>query len=154
MNMDNFSEDIVKIIEKKGLVPKPQWYFLLLRWVFWLLAVFSILIGAIAFAVAEYVFFDNDGANVASLQDIAKNIPYIWLIVLVTFTISSYIWFRQTRKGYKYKTVAIVCGTVVISIILGLILNAFDFGQVAHKYLLSHTDFYDMLIHSSEDIQD
>jgi FtsH-binding integral membrane protein len=154
MNMDNFSENILKVIEKKEVIPKPRWHFLLKRWIFWLLAVFSILIGAIAFAVAEYVFFDNDGANVASLQDIAQNIPYVWFLVLIIFTISSYIWFRQTRKGYKYKTVVVVCGTVVISIILGLILNAFDFGQVAHKYLLSHTDFYDMLVHSSEDTQD
>jgi glucan phosphoethanolaminetransferase (alkaline phosphatase superfamily) len=156
---DQLPENIIKTIEERDLTPTPRWHFLLTRSVFWILAVLSVVVGGVAFGVADYVFFDNDGMSLASLQqssiqDIAQSIPYVWLAILAIFTLTAYYGFRKTRKGYRYATMWVVCGSIVASILLGITLNAFDFGQAVHKYLLSHTDFYDLLIHSSEDTKD
>ena len=156
---EQLPDNIIKTIEERNLVPTPRWRFLLTRSVFWVLAVLSVVVGSIAFVVAYYVFFDNDGISLSSLQqssiqDIAQSIPYIWLVILAIFTLTAYYGFRKTRKGYRYATTMVVTASIVASILLGITLNAFDFGQVVHKYLLSHTDFYDLLIHSSEDTQD
>ncbi len=154
--MDTFSEHIVKEIEARGATPKPRWQFLLTRGVFWALAIASVSVGGIAFAVADFVFFDNDGISFATLretpiQDIAQSIPVVWLLVLALFTASAYLGFRRTRKGYRYTTTLVVLAAIGTSVVLGLALNALDFGQTVHQYLLEHTDFYDPLIHSSED---
>jgi hypothetical protein len=127
--------------------------------VFWGLATLSVVVGGIAFSVADYVFFDNDVVRLASfqassIQDIARSIPYVWLVILGIFMLVAYYGFRKTRKGYRYATAAIVLASIGASILLGITLSAFDFGQTVHTYLLSHTDFYDSLIHSSEDAQD
>lgn len=158
---DTTSEKIMEEIKKQGIEPRPRWQFLLKRWVFWTFAVLSVVIGGIAFSVATYVFSDNDGMGVFqhpalqdTLQDIAQSIPYIWLFVLGIFTASTYMGFRKTRKGYRYATVTVICTAIVLSIVLGLLLNAFDFGQSVHKYLLTHTNLYDGLIHSKEDLSD
>lgn len=156
---EHLPENIIKAIEERDLIPTPRWRFLLARSVFWFLGVLSVVVGGIAFGVADYVFFDNDGISFASLQqssiqDIAQSIPYVWLVVLGVFTLTAYYGFRKTRKGYRYATIMVVTASIVASILLGIILNAFDFGQAVHKYLLSHTDFYDLLIHSSEDTKD
>lgn len=157
--MENFSHDIIKEIESRGVNPKPKWYFLSIRLGFWISAILSILIGGVAFAVGEYVFFDNDGMSIQSFKDtplieIAKSIPYIWIVILGVFMYFAYNGFRFTRRGYKYATTLVVMGAIFGSVIFGLILNQFDFGQNIHKYLLAHTSFYDGLIHSSEDTQD
>lgn len=154
--MDNFSENIVRAIDERGATPKPRWHFLLKRSVFWACAVLSVAVGGAAFSVAEFVFFDNDSISLISLdqssiRDIAVSIPYIWLLVLGIFATSAYLGFRHTRKGYRQATTIVVGVVILLSIVLGLTLNAFDFGQSVHKYLLAHTDFYDLLIHSSED---
>lgn len=154
--MDNFSENIVKEIEARGAVPKPRWHFLLKRSVFWIFAIVSVGIGAVAFAAGQYIFFDNDGASFAQfrdtpIQDIFMGIPYIWLAVLGLFIASAYFGFRHTRKGYRYATVGVVVAAILASIVIGFLLNEFDVGVNVHKYLLRNTTLYDPLIHSSED---
>jgi hypothetical protein len=158
MTMNDFSDSVEKEIEARGMTPRPRWHFLLKRSVFWSLAVASVLIGSIAFSVADYVFFDNEGITPASLlesplEGIIQSIPFIWLFVFGLFSIVTYIGLRHTRTGYRYRTVGIVVGVLVATIGLGLILNMYDFGQGVHNYLLSHTGFYDALIHSNEDLK-
>ncbi len=156
---DHLTDSILKKIEEQRLAPTPRWQFLLTRTAFWVLAILSVVIGGVAFGVADYVFFDNDGINLSSLQDapihdIALSIPYLWLAVLGIFTYIAYKGFRKTRSGYRYTTVMVLCSSVVASVVLGMSLNAVDFGQSVHTYLLSHATFYDALIHSREDASD
>jgi amino acid transporter len=109
---------------------------------FWLLAIVSVFIGAVAFAIADFVFLDNDGVSKlqgSSIQDIAQAIPFVWLGVLALFIVSAYYGFRRTRGGYKYAMVTIVLVVVFLSIGLGFILNSFDFGQNTHAFLLNFT---------------
>lgn len=159
--MIDFSEKVLTAIDERKAEPKPRWHFLVKRSVFWSLAVLSVFVGGIAVSVAIYVFFDNDGIAISqnlalqeALLDVAQSIPYIWLAVLGLFTASAYLVFRKTRKGYRYATAQVVGIAIVASIVLGLVLDAFDFGQMVHKYLLSNTTIYDILIHSSEDETD
>ncbi|MDB5238596.1 MAG: hypothetical protein JWM46_866 [Candidatus Kaiserbacteria bacterium] len=157
--MNTLSEQIAKELESRGASPKPRWHFLVARGTFWLLAVTSVLIGGIAFAVASFVFFDNDGASMSvlersSIYDIAQSIPFVWLAIFGLFTASTYAGFRNTRSGYKYATSLVIIVAILASIALGLLLNTLDFGQNVHRYLLEHTSFYDPLIHSREDLPD
>lgn len=154
---EQLPQHIIQEIEKRGLKPRPRFYFLLKRSVFWSLAGISIFLGAIAVAVALFVFLDNDGVGTAALLEtplevILQSIPFVWLFTLVLFTTSAYVGLRNTKTGYRYKTVKAVTLVIVLSICFGILLSILDFGQVVHKYLLNHTSFYDSLIHSREDI--
>lgn len=150
---DTFSEAIVKEIEARGAVPRSRWYFLASRSMFWILAGASFLVGSTAFAIADFVFIDNDGITKlhgSSIQDIAQTIPFLWLAIMAMFTLSTYYSFRYTRKGYKYATFTIVVMVVLLSVGTGILLNSLDFGQQAYSYLNS---FYTgaPLIHEGAD---
>jgi tryptophan-rich sensory protein len=156
--MPALSENIVAELEARHAVPKPTWHFRAVRSAFWLLAISSTLIGGVAFAVASFVFLDNDGLSVAvleksSIYDIAQTIPFFWLILLGLFTASAYHGFRHTRKGYRFATIRVVLVVMATSVVLGMLLNTVDFGQHVHRYLLLHTGYYDALIHSREDLE-
>jgi hypothetical protein len=151
--MQDFSQNIITELEARGATPKPRWHFLLMRALFWLLSALSVAVGGIAFSVAWYVFFDNDGLHV-TLQNLLQVIPYVWLVVLGLFILGAYAGFRQTRKGYRYATALLLTLILAASIALGLVLDNYDIGQNVHKYLLAHTGFYDGLIYSSEDTPD
>jgi glucan phosphoethanolaminetransferase (alkaline phosphatase superfamily) len=154
--MDNFSQQVVAEIEARGVAPKPRWHFLLRRSVFWTLAVLSILSGAIALSVADYIFFDNEGFSAASLlesplEGIIQTVPFVWLIAFALFIASAYLSLRRTRTGYRHRTALAVGGAIVVTVLLSLVLNMVDFGQAVHYFLLNHTSFYNALIQSNDD---
>lgn len=158
MPMNDFSDTIDKEIEARGVTPRPRWHFLLKRSVFWSLAVASVLIGAVAFSVADYVFFDNEGLSPSALLDtpleiIVQGVPFVWLFIFGLFCVVTYFGLRHTRTGYKYRTAGVVIAVLGVTIGFGMFLNQFDFGQGVHYYLLNHTSFYDALVHSSDDIK-
>lgn len=156
MSMNDFSQHIEEAIEARGMTPRPRWHFLFKRSVFWSLALISILLGAIAFSVADYIFFDNEGVSPAvllesPLEGIVQSVPVLWILIFGLFVGVTFFGFRNTRTGYQYRTFAVAVGVVVLTIVLGLILSLFDFGQGVHYYLLHNTSFYDALIFSNDD---
>jgi uncharacterized membrane protein len=155
--MDNFSERIVAEIEARGVTPRSRWHFLLKRSVFWSCAILSVLSGAVAFSVADYVFFDNEGISAAVLlespiESLINTIPFIWLVVFGIFITSAYLSLRSTRRGYRQQAALAILGVGILTIVLGMLLNFFDFGQAIHYYLLNHTTFYNALIRSNDDL--
>ncbi|MBU6214551.1 hypothetical protein KGM48_01780 [Patescibacteria group bacterium] len=135
---DAFPQELVKELEARGAVPIARWKFLVSRGMIWFLAVASVVIGGIAFAIAEFVFFDNDGIaklQGSSIQDIAQSIPFVWLGITAFFTVVAYCGLRRTRRGYTYATTTLVLVVVLFSISLGIILNHFDFGQRVYRHL-------------------
>jgi uncharacterized membrane protein YidH (DUF202 family) len=135
---NTFPQEIVREITSRGAVPTPRWRFFVSRGMLWLLAVISVLVGGVAFAVAEFVFLDNDGISKlqsSSILDIAQSIPFLWLAILAFFSAGAYYSFRHTRRGYKYATLHVVTVVIVLSLALGLVLNIFDFGQYIHQLL-------------------
>jgi amino acid transporter len=155
--MYNFSEQVVREIEARNVTPVPRWHFLLRRSVFWTLAILSTIIGGIAYSVADYVFFDNEGVSVKTLlesplEGIIQTIPFVWLSIFGLFAVSAYLSLRKTRSGYRYRTFVAILVVIITAVILGIILNSFDFGQAVHYFLLNHTSFYDAIIHSNDDL--
>lgn len=143
---DIFPQEVVKAIEARGAVPKPRWLFLFGRGMVWLLAFASIAIGGISFAIAEFVFFDNDGITKlqgSSIEDIAQSIPFVWLAFVVFFAVIAYYSFRGTRHGYRYATAWVVTAVIVLSIGLGVALNAVDFGQTVYQFLTGQVNSTD-----------
>ncbi|MBU6321623.1 MAG: hypothetical protein KGI78_02360 [Patescibacteria group bacterium] len=135
---DTFPEELMQELAARGAVPKPRWQFLLSRSVIWLLALASVVVGGVAFAIAEFVFFDNDGIaklQGSSIQDIAQSIPFVWLAITAFFAVVAYYGLRRTRRGYRYATTTLVLIVVVLSLALGVLLNYFDFGQRIYEYV-------------------
>lgn len=148
--MENFSQTIIKELEARGATPKPRLYFLFTRGLLLVLSLISAIVGGVAFSVGWYVFFDNDGLH-ATLGNIFRIIPYVWILVLIAFVILAYFGFKHTRKGYKYDAKWVFGLILLTSIVLGMVFDIYDIGQKVHKFLLNNTNFYNAIIHSSED---
>jgi hypothetical protein len=157
-----FSSDlIIDEIEKRKVVPIPRWHFLARRAVFWILAVISVITGSISMATAIYVFLDQDFmvdqaritrflAQQPLLDDVIDSIPYLWLIALLLFIVVAYYGFRHTKKGYRYPTLRVIGGSLLLSLTLSGLLNLFDVGQVIHRYLIENVSGYDHLVYANE----
>ncbi|NTV24834.1 MAG: hypothetical protein HGB01_01335 [Chlorobiaceae bacterium] len=160
--MAQFSTDLIlDEIERRKVVPIPRWHFILKRSIFWILAVISVITGSISMATAIYVFVDQDFVvdhrNIAlflAQQPIVENIfvsiPYLWLTALLLFILVSYYGFRHTRKGYRYPTIRVIAGSLLLSLLLSGLLNLFDVGKLIHRYLIENVNGYDTLVYANE----
>jgi heme/copper-type cytochrome/quinol oxidase subunit 2 len=155
------SEQIIREIEKRKVVPIPRWHFILRRSVFWVLALISVITGAISMATAIYVFIDNDyvtdQVNIEKffeqrplIEVIIQSIPYVWLVALGLFILAAYYGVRHTRKGYRYPMTRVIAGSLLLSLLLCGILNVFDIGKYIHRYLIENVRGYDRLVNTNE----
>jgi uncharacterized membrane protein len=155
--LNSLSRDVIEAIKSREVIPIPRWQILLHRSVFWISAILSILIGALAFSVTDYVFFDNEGVGASALiesplEGILQGAPLLWLIVSAVFMASAYISLRKTRSGYKIRPTFIIGSVLLSTIILGLFLDLFDFGHGVYYYLTHQTSVYEAFKQTSDDI--
>jgi hypothetical protein len=160
--MAKFSPDLIlDEIEKRKVVPIPRWHFILRRSVFWVLAAISVITGSISIVTAIYVFVDHDfvvdHANINRfldqqplVEDIIVSIPYMWIVALLLFVLVAYYGFRHTRKGYRYPTLRVIAGSILLSLLLSGLLNLFDVGQIIHRYLIENVRAYGRLVYTNE----
>jgi hypothetical protein len=152
---------ILDEIEKRHAVPIPRWHFVLRHLAFRVLAVFSVLTGSIAMATAIYVFVDSDfiedhdSINQYFVQqpvvaDIIRSVPYLWLGALLLFILVANYGFRHTKKGYRYPTLKVVAGSLLLSLLFSLCLNIVDVGGYIHRYLVENATGYHSLVYSNE----
>lgn len=153
---ETLPENIIKTIEEHNLAPIPRWHFLLKRSVFWSIAGASVVLGGIAIAVIIFVFFDHDPdarnyLNQSFVDDILLTIPYLWLATLVFLIALARISIRRTKGGYRYGILKVAGFALAVSLALGLVLNAFDFGDSVNEYLNESIPYYNSLVYTSKD---
>lgn len=154
--MINTPEKIIEEIKKQGIEPRPRWQFLLKRWVLWLLAIFSTVLGAIAIAIIIFTFIDHDASvrvylKESAVGDILRSIPYFWLAALIVLTGVARYAVRHTKFGYRYATTRIVAVVLVCSMLFGILLNTVDVGEGIQDFLIETVPSYNALTYTSRD---
>ncbi len=145
--MDDFSKDVMREIRDRGITPRPFWYFLVRRGVFWTLATLSVCVGAVALSVAAYVFFDTEGSSSEALiaspiRGILEGAPVAWLLLFILSVLSAYLTLKRAHAIYAYRTFVAVLALAGATLVLGAVFAAFDVGHAIHYYLAHDTTLY------------
>ncbi len=153
--MTGLDRKIIEAIGKRGLTPRPYAYFLARNSIFWTLAVISVLLGAIAVAVIIYAMSDfvatgGRGFDALPLDDILAYVPYVWIATLALFMLSALYTVRQTRRGYRFRTLHVVSAAILASVVIGGLLHLLDVGSLTHRFLQHRIALYDRLSLSRE----
>ena len=153
---DHLSDTIIQTLEKRGISPRPRWHFLLKRRVLWFVSCLSVLLGGIAISVIIFVFFDHDTdarvylhENLA--QDLLLSIPYVWLVSLAILVALTRLAVLHTEHGYRYGVSRVITLTLLASVALGLLFDAFDVGQNVDEFLNETIPYYDSIVYTSRD---
>ncbi len=120
------SQNVLKSIKTKGIKPKPKWEFLLKNWIFWILGILTIILGAVSLGITVFLLtatkwelrHELDSSLFSFTLDA---LPYFWIVLLILMTIVAHYNIRHTRKGYKLKTSHLTAGIILISLISGLV---------------------------------
>jgi hypothetical protein len=138
--MSDLSNRILKEIEQRRLKPRPAFYFLAKRSMFWSLALGAIMLGGLSVALGLFVigdFFATGGRNANDMpfDDLMPLLPVLWLVCFAALIASAYIGFANTRSGYRYRPRTVIAAAVASSVILGAALHQAEAGRLLHETL-------------------
>jgi len=157
--MVSVSEKTFKTIKEKHINPQPKWQIVLRNHVFWLLFGSSVIIGALAVSIVLFILSERDWdvyryLDKSLAEYIMISIPYLWLFIFILFALSSYYYFKNTSKGYRYDMSAILMVSFSASILIGTILFFGGINFHLQELLADNLPFYNNLVYTNEDVWD
>ncbi len=131
--MNETGKKILEKIKESHIKPKPKREFLLKNYIIWSIFGIAILFGSFAISVIIFMITHTDWQYFAifagPIKRLLINLPYFWLIILVIFLVIALYNLRHTKKGYRYNTLVIVLGSIIISVVVGSVIYAFGGGE-------------------------
>lgn len=145
--MEAISKNTLQKIKKGNIKPIPKWQFLLKDSLVWGLFALNLVLGSIGFAISLYILGNNDVILDSSLvtnawEWIILSIPIAWILLTILFVFIAYYNFKHTQEGYRFTVATIFLMNIVISIVLGVIINGSGLSQKLNTVFSKHIPFY------------
>jgi len=145
--MEEFSKNTLQQIKKENIKPIPKWQFLLKDSLVWGLFVLNLIFGSIGFAISLYLLSNNDVLSDSSLvtnvwEWLILAIPLAWILLTTLFVFIAYYNFKHTSGGYRFTVVKIFLMNIVVSIVLGIVINGLGLSQKLNTIFSDNIPFY------------
>lgn len=145
--MEEVTKNTLQKIKQEKIKPIPKWRFLLKDSLVWGLFVLNLIFGSIGFAISLYILSNNDVVLESSLATNAWewmifSIPIAWILLTILFVFIAYYNFKHTKGGYRFTVVKIFLMNIVVSIVLGAIINGFGLSQKLNTVFSDNIPFY------------
>lgn len=152
---EDLSQKILQTIEDKQMKPKPKWHFLLKNWVFWILGIGAVFIGALSFAVIVFIVKNNDWdfyayTHIHLVKFIFLTLPYLWVLIVVGLIALAQYQIKHTTHGYRYPLKYLLGVIMGCSVLFGLGFYQFGFGQTIDEKFVRQIPLYREMIHRRE----
>lgn len=117
-------KNIIDRIRKEGVKPIPKSYFKLKNISLWLLFIFGVFIGAIAFSIILFSIQQTDfdllsHIRHSKLEFLLALLPFFWIVLLIIFLTLSILGIKNSRRGYKHSPSKLVGVSTALSVLLG-----------------------------------
>ena len=122
--MNKLSKSVLNKIKSKHLKPRAHWQFVLKNIVLWGLVVVAVVAAGVFVAslIQELLEAEWDIAHRypgGPLNFFRQAISVTWLIAIVATIALAFVFFRKTKRGYRYGVSALAGIILVASIVLG-----------------------------------
>jgi hypothetical protein len=144
MENKDISQIALEKIRESGIKPISKNVFNIKRVIFWSLVSFSVIIGAVSFAIVLSILFTNDWYlyNKLGFGFIFKSLPYFWFLSLLIFTILGDFYYRRTSLGYRHRTITIMGVYIILTIVSGSVLHVIGMGKIVEDSLSRNIPIY------------
>lgn len=127
-------ERVLSCIDNERVCPRDRFFFLCYDSIVWLLWGMSVVVGALAVAVALFVvtesrtrlFLVTHDSFWSFFLDVA---PYVWIVVFGVMSLFAIVNLRHTKRGYRYTVVQLLASSVILSLAGGAVLQLVGFGH-------------------------
>jgi len=137
--MDN-SNRLIEKIQQQDIKPLPRWRFTVKNSIFWSLFVICVFFGALAFSVILFAIQQADfditrHFSHSAIELILVLVPIFWIISLIVLLIMAIISIKNSKKGYRFTSPALVGFSAGLSILIGtLFFVTGGAGRLEHAF--------------------
>jgi hypothetical protein len=152
MTEHDLSKHVLEKIKEEHIVPKPRWEFLLKDSAVWTAGVASLIIGGLAVSIIIYLTRNDDWdilreAGTSFTDALLIALPYFWIAAVAAFILVAHYNFKHTKEGYRYRIPFIVIGSVLVSVLLGVIFYDIGAGRAVDNALTKTVPPYRTFAH-------
>lgn len=131
MSQDDFAKTILQKIQTEKIKPRSKKYFTLYKTFLWIPGILITFLGGFAWAgilfnsfhsSLKYREFIHPGAGPFLLREL----PWVWIILFLFFSLIIIKAFRKTKNGYKYSPIYILMFSILVSLFLGFVFLKLD----------------------------
>jgi hypothetical protein len=144
--MSNTTDKIIKKLKQENIQPRPRKYFVLRNIVLWGFFGVTVFVGSIAFSAllfrlsnASWGIYKNLGRH--PINHFFLTIPYLWIGLVVIFSILAVYNFRHTPRGYRYRPILVIVISVLAGMVIGTILFFAGYGNYFDYKLVNSRPF-------------
>jgi len=155
--MNGIAKKTLNTIKERNIRPRPAWMYTARNGGFWL--VFVLLIAATAAAIATTIFllsnYDWDAyqnLHRSYLVHFFYAIPYFWIAVIAVLVALAYLDFRKTKTGYRYNMAVVAGGSVLLSLVLGVMMFYEGLDSQVDNFFDAGVPFYRRVIYDDRDL--
>jgi hypothetical protein len=147
--MDN-SEKLINKIREGNVRPLPRWRFIIKEALSWLIFSIAAAFGAVAFSVILFAMQQVDfnllrHISHSGIELVLALMPVFWIVSLVIFLVAAIISIRNSRKGYKFTSPALLGICTALSILLGTLFFITGGGKWLENAFDTNISFYESI---------
>lgn len=118
------SQKLLEKIQSEKIPQKSRLQFILKNIFFWVIFIFSIIIGGLSFSVILFAFNQTEFDLLSHITDSRIEfflglLPFFWIISCLASLLISIFGIRRTKTGYRYSSFLVFGTSIILSIILG-----------------------------------
>ncbi len=145
--MEKLSKKILTQIKSEKITPIPKWRFLLKDSVTYFVFILSIFLGSLGVAITMFLVENNDYLetsvyDMSLAQAMVMSVPLLWLILTLFFVFLVYYNLKHIPDGYRWTAAKSLIISILISLIVGSVLNASGVAARLNDIFAEHIPNY------------
>lgn len=154
--MTTFEEKILNEIKDKKITPTGKNVFLLREASIWVFLSLILFLVGIAMSIVIFLLFDIDwesfgDSDLYAHEKILHSIPYLWVGLVILFSILTYKLLLYTKTGYKKITNKLIIKTFLLLILTAIVLHLSSVAENLEGNA-SRIPYYRSLVFTKRDI--
>jgi hypothetical protein len=143
----SLKDTLLERIEQEHLCPRSTIFFRSKECLIWFWWILSVMVGALAVAVLQYILIYRSYALFEVTHDnfwiyLLEVVPYVWIVVFSVMIFIAVYNLRHTRRGYRYSLKFIIGSSLILSLVGGSLLYYFGLGQVIDNQFGRYASLY------------
>lgn len=136
---EEISKKVIDKIKKERITPESKWKLNWKNYVFWILLVGMVLLGALFFSLIIFNITDIDRDLYFHFKLrkfiwlILRTAPFLWIILSILTLVFGLLAFQKTKHGYRYQTLFTASIVVIIISILGILTHFLKINNQANN---------------------
>ncbi len=147
--MSETSKKIIEEIRERHITHRPRWQFLIRNASVWMAFVGAVVLGALSASIEEAFIERGIGAvpgvwSAEFIGFICQGMSLLWIGCAVLFVVLAFLNLRITGDGYRYRTLWIVLGIILMVAAVAALLRHEGVGERAELMFGPHVSpFYE-----------